>query len=134
MPDLTAPLPAPSAADLSRFLDETIEQAEAELTAGQAGDGHWSYQLEADATIPAEYVILNHFLDEIDDATEQKLARYLRRIQGEDGGWPLFPDGEPNVSASVKAYLALKMVGDDIDAPHMQRARSNSGARRTPGL
>jgi squalene-hopene/tetraprenyl-beta-curcumene cyclase len=124
MPDQTVPLPAPSAAELSHALDETIEQAEVELAASQAGDGHWSYQLEADATIPAEYVILNHFLDEIDDETEQKLARYLRRIQAADGGWPLFPDGEPNVSASVKAYLALKMVGDDIEAPHMQRARA----------
>jgi squalene-hopene/tetraprenyl-beta-curcumene cyclase len=124
MSDPSAAIPAPNDAEFSRALDETIELAGAELGAGQAGDGHWSYQLEADATIPAEYVILNHFLDEIDDPTEQKLARYLRRIQGPDGGWPLFAAGEANISASVKAYLALKLVGDDIDAPHMQRARA----------
>lgn len=124
MPDQSVQISAPSRAELTGILDETIEQAGAELAAGQAGDGHWSYELEADATIPAEYIILNHFLDEIDAPTEQKLARYLRRIQGPDGGWPLFPAGKADVSASVKAYLALKMVGDDIDAPHMQRART----------
>jgi squalene-hopene/tetraprenyl-beta-curcumene cyclase len=107
MSDPSAAIPAPDDAEFSRALDETIELAGAELGAGQAGDGHWSYQLEADATIPAEYIILNHFLDEIDDPTEQKLARYLRRIQGPDGGWPLFAAGEANISASVKAYLAL---------------------------
>jgi len=99
MSDPSVHTSAPSDAEFARILDETIEQAEAELGAGQAGDGHWSYELEADATIPAEYVILNHFLDEIDDPTEQKLARYLRRIQGPDGGWPLFPAGEANISA-----------------------------------
>ena len=48
---------------------------------------------------------------------------YLRRIQGAHGGWPLFHDGAFDMSASVKAYFALKMIGDDIDAPHMRRAR-----------
>ena len=54
---------------------------------------------------------------------------YLRRIQGEHGGWPLFHDGEFDMSASVKAYFALKMIGDDIDAPHMARAREAIRAR-----
>ncbi|RAE88484.1 squalene--hopene cyclase, partial [Burkholderia multivorans] len=54
---------------------------------------------------------------------EQKIGRYLRRIQQADGGWPLFTDGAPNISASVKAYFALKVIGDDENAEHMQRAR-----------
>jgi squalene-hopene/tetraprenyl-beta-curcumene cyclase len=124
MPDQT-PLDAPtSPSELSSLVDDAIDRAGAHLASHQAADGHWSYELEADVTIPAEYIILNHFLGEIDDATEQKLARYIRRVQGPDGGWPLFPAGEANPSASIKAYLALKMVGDDIDAPHMQRARA----------
>jgi squalene-hopene/tetraprenyl-beta-curcumene cyclase len=48
---------------------------------------------------------------------------YLRRIQGQHGGWPLFQDGAFDMSASVKAYFALKMIGDPVDAPHMKRAR-----------
>jgi len=90
----------------------------------QRPDGHWVYELEADATIPAEYVLMVHFLGETPDLErEERIARYLRRIQGEHGGWPLFHDGAYDPSASVKAYFALKMIGDPVDAPHMVRAR-----------
>ena len=62
-------------------------------------------------------------------SSKRKIAVYLRRIQGAHGGWPLFHDGDFDMSASVKAYFALKMIGDAIDAPHMQRAREAILAR-----
>ena len=87
-------------------------------------DGHWVFELEADATIPAEYVLLRHYRGEpIDADLEQKIADYLRRIQGAHGGWALFHEGDFDMSASVKAYFALKMIGESPDAPHMRRAR-----------
>ena len=89
----------------------------------QRADGHWAFELEADATIPAEYILLDHFLDRINQPLHERMANYLREIQEDHGGWPLFHRGELNVSASVKAYYALKCVGDDINAPHMKRAR-----------
>lgn len=90
----------------------------------QQGNGNWVFELEADATIPAEYVLLRHYRGEpIDRTLEQKIAVYLRRIQGGHGGWPLFHDGDFDMSASVKAYFALKMIGDRPDAAHMSRAR-----------
>ena len=104
-------------------VERTIEDSRAWLAGRQSGDGHWLFELEADATIPAELILLHHYLGEIDDALESKLAVYLRRIQGAHGGWPLFHDGDFNISASVKAYYALKLVGDSTDAPHMRRAR-----------
>lgn len=104
-------------------LDFVIDAASDQLLAMHAGDGHWSFALEADVTIPSEYIMLNHFLGEPDDPTEAKIANYIRRTQGSDGGWPLYFGGESNVSATVKAYFALKLAGDDIDAPHMVRAR-----------
>jgi squalene-hopene/tetraprenyl-beta-curcumene cyclase len=95
------------------------------LLANQRDDGHWVFELEADATIPAEYVLLRHYRGEsVDAVLEERIARYLRRIQGPHGGWPLFHDGGFDMSASVKAYFALKMIGDALDAPHMQRARA----------
>src|SRR5689334_9852175 len=102
----------------------------------QRDDGHWVFELEADATIPAEYVLLRHYLGEpVDRDLEAKIACYLRRIQGEHGGWPLFRDGAFDMSASVKAYFALKIIGDDPDADHMKRARqairSRGGAVRS---
>jgi len=104
-------------------LDSTIKETAAWLRNQQAKDGHWAFELEADATIPAEYILLNHYLGEPDDETEAKLAVYLRAIQERHGGWPLFHDGDFDMSATVKAYYALKMVGDDVDAPHMKKAR-----------
>ena len=104
-------------------LDRLIEDAAKALGALQNDDGHWSFELEADVTIPAEYILLEHFLDEIDEAVQTKLAAYIRRTQSADGGWPLFHDGNFNMSASVKAYYALKLAGDDAQDPHMRRAR-----------
>ena len=105
-------------------LDERIAIATRALTAAQAEDGHWCFELEADVTIPAEYVLLVHYLGETPNLElETKIARYLRRIQGPDGGWPLYHGGPSDLSATVKGYFALKTIGDDVDAPHMRRAR-----------
>ncbi|HEX3347713.1 MAG TPA: squalene--hopene cyclase [Acetobacteraceae bacterium] len=116
-------------------IDAAISRARDALLRRQNADGHWVFELEADATIPAEYVLLTHFLDRLDRELEQRIAVYLRSIQGAHGGWPLFHDGKFDLSASVKAYFALKAVGDDPDAPHMARARAAilaaGGAERT---
>ena len=104
-------------------LESTIVDARNGLKTMQAEDGHWVFDLEADATIPAEFIMLNHYLGELDHEIESKLGAYLRSIQGEHGGWPLFHGGDFNLSASVKAYFALKLVGDNAEAPHMTRAR-----------
>lgn len=109
------------------LIDAIIEEAAEQLKARQGPDGEWLFELEPDATITAEYIFLHHFLGELDGdyaALEPKLAAFLRRIQCDHGGWALFYDGDINISASVKAYWALKLAGDDPDAPHMQRART----------
>src|SRR3954447_22572424 len=105
-------------------LEQRIEAATNALLDRQQADGHWVFALEADATIPAEYVLLRHYLDEpVDAALEGKIAAYLRRIQGAHGGWPLFHAGDFDMSASVKAYFALKMIGEPVDSDVMRRAR-----------
>jgi squalene-hopene/tetraprenyl-beta-curcumene cyclase len=117
------------------LLDNSVTRASAALSRRQNADGHWVFPLEADATIPAEYVLLEHFLDRIDQPLQDRIGVYLRGIQGAHGGWPLFHDGAFNISASVKAYFALKAIGDSPDAPHMARARAAilaaGGAERT---
>ena len=129
--DRTSSTPTAAAPDPER----NIEAATRALLAMQQPDGHWVFELEADATIPAEYVLLRHYLAEpVATELEAKIAVYLRRIQGKHGGWPLFHAGAFDMSASVKAYFALKMIGDSVDAPHMARAReailSRGGAAR----
>ncbi len=107
----------------TEVLASSIERARTALLRRQNPDGHFVFELEADATIPAEYVLLEHFLDRIEPELERRIGSYLRATQGRHGGWPLFHDGAFNLSASVKAYFALKAIGDDPEAPHMQSAR-----------
>ena len=111
------------------ILGRAIDRAAAALMAEQRPDGHWVFELEADATIPAEYILLQHYLGEIDGALNLEIAKFLRALQAEHGGWPLFHGGELDLSCSVKAYFALKAVGDAPDAPHMKRAREAILAR-----
>jgi squalene-hopene/tetraprenyl-beta-curcumene cyclase len=114
--------PPAKVADINK-IDGIIEEVCTWLAERQAKDGHWAFELEADATIPSEYILLNHFLDKIDDEIERKLVSYLKNTQGDHGGWPLFHGGDFNLSASVKAYFALKLAGEDKDAPYMRWAR-----------
>ena len=104
-------------------IEQAIVNARDGLLARQDASGHWLFELEADCTIPAEFVLLMHFLDEIDATLQAKLAAFLRERQTEHGGWPLYHGGSFDLSCSVKAYYALKLAGDDPQAPHMQRAR-----------
>src|ERR1700721_2762058 len=121
---------APRQLGSSDRLEASIASATQGLLGYRQADGHWVFELEADCTIPAEYVLLAHYLGEpADTVLEAKIANYLRRVQGAHGGWPLVHDGEFDMSASVKAYFALKMIGDSIDAPHMVRAREAIHAR-----
>src|SRR6202789_2021382 len=83
-------------------LDRAIAEARDALIAQQNEKGYWLYDLEADCTIPAEYIMMMHFLDEIDAPLEVKLCRYLRAAQAEHGGWPLYHGGDLNISCSVK--------------------------------
>jgi len=116
-------------------LESAIGAATVALLRQQKPDGHWVFELEADATIPSEYVLLVHYLGEKPIAElERKIGSYLRRIRGTHGGWPLYHDGPLDISATVKAYFALKMIGDSPDAPHMREAReailARGGAQR----
>ncbi|MGD7034388.1 squalene--hopene cyclase [Methylotuvimicrobium buryatense] len=115
-------------------LSKAIGKAQDYLLKLQQPDGHWIFELEADCTIPSEYIMMMHYLGEIDEVLQAKIANYLRSRQSEDGSYPLFTGGPGDISGSVKVYYALKMAGDSIDAPHMQKLRnyilSQGGAAR----
>jgi squalene-hopene/tetraprenyl-beta-curcumene cyclase len=114
----------PSLITLNRSLASAIHRAQKKLLALQHQEGYWIFELEADCTIPAEYIMLMHYLDDIDARLQEKIATYLRGHQSDDGSYPLFYGGIGDISCSVKVYYALKMAGDDINAVHMKSLRS----------
>lgn len=103
---------------------EAIQTGVVALLRCRQQGGHWIFPLEADATIPADYILLQHYLGRIDDRLNARIASYLRCIQAAEGGWPQYPGGAFDLSVSVKAYFALKASGDPAEAPHMRRARA----------
>ena len=102
--------------------ERTLSQCDALLEL-QNADGHFCFELEADCTIPSEYVLLRHFVGEPDHGREAPIRTYLLRRQNADGSWPLFYGGAGDMSATVKAYWALKLIGEDVDSEAMATAR-----------
>ena len=110
-----SPLADRVAAALPRAVDR--------LLAEQQDDGHWRAELEGDSILQSEYILLKWILGQEDDVRLPAIVRYLRRQQTPEGVWTQYPGGKIDISATVKAYLCLKLDGDDIAAPHMRAAR-----------
>ncbi|MFQ5656957.1 MAG: squalene--hopene cyclase [Candidatus Methylomirabilales bacterium] len=104
---------------------ESIRRAQEFLLEVQHPEGYWLGELEADTTLTSEYIMLCHFLGRVDRDRERKASNYLQSKQMDDGGWYLFPGSPSDISATVKAYFALKLVGHSPDEPVMRRAREN---------
>ncbi|HEX7009476.1 MAG TPA: squalene--hopene cyclase [Phycisphaeraceae bacterium] len=105
-----------AAAHLSRAVDH--------LLALQNQEGFWCAELEGDSILQSEYILLKWILGQEDDPRLPKIAAYLRGQQREDGAWVQYPGAsKPDISATVKAYFVLKLMGDSPDAPHMRKAR-----------
>ena len=109
--------------DLSGSLEQAIENGANHLVSLQAEQGYWLGELEADTTLESDYIYYLYVLGKADPERIAKLANYVRRRQLPDGGWNIFPGGPSDLNATCKAYFALKLVGDDVDAPHMTQAR-----------
>jgi len=111
-------------AALRHEAEQSMDAAAAELCRKQHPDGYWCAELEGDSILQSEYILLKWIVEQEDDARLPKIANYLRRQQREsDGAWVQYPGASPDLSATVKAYFALKLTGDDVNAPHMQKAR-----------
>jgi squalene-hopene/tetraprenyl-beta-curcumene cyclase len=104
-------------------VDNAIDRALSGILEKQDPKGFWCYELEADITIPSEYILMMHYLGDIDERIQGKMVNYIRKRQQENGGWPLYHGGKTNISCTVKAYYALKLAGDNIESPHMLLAK-----------
>jgi squalene-hopene/tetraprenyl-beta-curcumene cyclase len=86
-------------------------------------EGFWCGELGADTTLVSDYILLHRLLGTEDAVRTQKCAQEILNRQNQDGGWPIYNDGPSNISASVKAYFALKMAGYSPEHPQLVRAR-----------
>ncbi|WP_347986516.1 squalene--hopene cyclase [Methylomonas sp. AM2-LC] len=104
-------------------LDDAIALAGSKLIGLQNPQGFWVFELEADCTISAEYILMMHFMDEINLELQAKIAVYLRSQQSQDGSYALYTGGDGDLSCTLKSYYALKMAGDTLDSVHLSKAR-----------
>ena len=109
--------------DLSSRVAASVDAARKCLLSRQHKEGYWSGELEADTTLESDYVLLHTLLGTGKQERFEKCCNYILRHQNEDGGWPISIDGPSNLSASVKAYFALKLSGYKPDHPALVRAR-----------
>jgi squalene-hopene/tetraprenyl-beta-curcumene cyclase len=105
------------------MLDSALHRSTEWLLTRQDREGYWVAELEGDTILESEYILLLAFLGLETDPVCAGMARYIGDHQLADGGWAIYPGGPIDVSASVKAYFALKLVGIDPLDPSMERAR-----------
>ncbi len=115
---------AHSAVGHADAIEEVLARSEAWFLQRQHPEaGYWVEELEADTTLTSEYLMLRRYIDAVDTDRETRMISYLQRTQLEDGGWSIYTGGPMDVSASVKAYFALKLAGVPQDESGMRRAR-----------
>src|SRR5580704_16869040 len=107
----------------TKGLDSAIDRAAEALLAKQAPGGWWVGELQGDSILESEYLLLKWILGQENDPDLPRIANYLRRLQNADGGWSLYPGGPADLSGTVKAYFALKLMGDDPNSEHLAKAR-----------
>ena len=128
---MTATADAPARAHPA--LDDCLERGVARLRSLQAEDGYWWAELESNATMAAEHLLLERFLGTHDDGRERGIARYLLGLQQPDGSWPVYWGGPGDVSVTTEAYFALKVAGVDPERAEMARAREFARAHGGAG-
>jgi squalene-hopene/tetraprenyl-beta-curcumene cyclase len=105
-------------------LDLVIERAQGWFAREQYPEGYWWAELESNATMDAEYLLLTHFLGARDDERWRGVAQDIRKYQRDDGSWAMYHGAPGDLSTTIECYFALKLAGDSADAVHMSRARA----------
>jgi squalene-hopene/tetraprenyl-beta-curcumene cyclase len=129
------PAGTPAAGSTREAVARAAERASAHLLARQSTDGWWKGDLQTNVTMDAEDLLLRQFLGIRDEKTTSAAARWIRSQQREDGAWPTYHGGPGDLSATVEAYVALRLDGQAPDAPWMVAAsawvRQHGGIART---
>jgi squalene-hopene/tetraprenyl-beta-curcumene cyclase len=120
--------------EMKPAVEAALQTSSEALVGMQTQEGYWCAELTADSTLECDYILLQLWLhppvngvwDPPSKARIDKACKSIRERQLPDGGWNIFPQGPSEVNATVRAYTALKLGGDDPEAPHMRNARERA--------
>ncbi|WP_405983899.1 squalene--hopene cyclase [Streptomyces sp. NBC_00872] len=110
------------AGDLQVAAERATARSVEYLLGKQEAQGWWKGDLETNVTMDAEDLLLRQFLGVQDARTTEAAGLFIRGEQRADGTWATFHGGPGELSATIEAYVALRLAGDRPEDPHMARA------------
>lgn len=115
---------ASSSKETPEKLSDAIRRSqEALLRMQNQEDGYWCGPIFGDTTIDSDTIMLLNFLGRGTSVKVRRLANHILNKQNADGGWPIYDNGPSEISATVKAYWALKFAGHSPNEPRLEAAR-----------
>lgn len=100
-----------------------LQKAVSLLIKHQTKEGYWWYTLEANEAIGAGFILLMHFVREVDADLQRGLVHRMLSQQREDGSWAIFYGGPGDLSTTIECYLALRLAGRSAEEAALTRAR-----------
>lgn len=104
-------------------LEAAIKASQDYLLSIQYPDGYWWAELQSNVTITSEAVLLHKIWGTDSSRPLNKVEAYLRKEQRSHGGWELFYGDGGELSTTIEAYMALKLLGVAENDPAMIKAR-----------
>ena len=112
------------ATEIQTRVKQAIAQSQEYLLSIQEADGHWCAELESNVTITAEVILLHKIMGTDRERPLEKAETYLRSQQRQHGGWELYYGDGGELSTSVEAYMALRLLGVPASDPALVKAKN----------
>src|SRR5256885_4924570 len=112
-------------------IEPAVDRGAERLLSLQHPDGWWKGELESNATMIAQHLVLLHFLGLRDAETDRLLANELLARRRADGTWSIWFEGPADLSVTVEAYRALKLAGADAGDAAREYIRRSGGVAKT---
>ncbi|KAH7300733.1 hypothetical protein KP509_24G076600 [Ceratopteris richardii] len=111
------------AGELRKSLEEAMEESRKLLLSIQYPEGYWWAELEGNATVTSQTVLLYKILGIAEQYPFHKVERYLRRMQCAHGGWELYYGDGGCLNCTIESYMALRLLDVSKTDPALQKAK-----------
>lgn len=103
-------------------VQNSISASHKYFRAQQKSTGYWSFDLEADSTLVADYLTLAYYIDIVDPELQKKAIQWIRDTQQDDGGWNIYHGGPSELNITVKCAFAMQLAGVPHSDPALKKA------------